>query len=55
MTVTFPDQVWVSDITYVRLHREFVYLCILMDVFTRSIRGWELSRSLEHPFTLSAL
>ena len=50
-----PDDVWVADITYVRLRREFVYLAILMDVFTRSIRGWHLSRDLEATLTLAAL
>ena len=53
--VTYPDQVWVSDITYVRLVRDFVYLAIIMDVFTRSIRGWHLDRSLEGGLTLTAL
>ena len=37
--VTRPDQVWVADITYVRLREEFVYLAVLMDVFTRRGRG----------------
>lgn len=55
LTVTYPDQVWVSDITYVRLLQEFVYLAVLMDVFTRSIRGWQLSRWLEEALTLTAL
>ena len=50
-----PDQVWVSDITYIRLHQEYVYLAIIMDVFTRSIRGWYLSRSLDQELTLIAL
>jgi len=40
LSVTFPDQVWVSDITYIRLQREFIYLAVIMDVFTRSICGW---------------
>jgi transposase InsO family protein len=53
--VTAPDQAWVADITYVRLLREFVYLAVLMDVFTRSIRGWRLGRSLEGELTLWAL
>ena len=44
-----------SDITYIRLAREFVYLAVIMDVFTRSIRGWQLSRSLEEALTLTAL
>ena len=55
LSVTRPDQVWVADITYVRVHSEFVYLAVLMDVFTRVIRGWELSRSLDQGLTLSAL
>jgi putative transposase len=50
-----PDQVWVGDITYIRLRREFIYLAILMDVFTRSIRGWHLSRNLDQTLTLGAL
>lgn len=55
LTVTHPDQVWVSDITYIRLRTEFVYLAVIMDVFTRAIRGWHLSRSLNLPLTLNAL
>ena len=50
-----PDQVWVADITYIRLKHEFIYLAVLMDVFTRSIRGWHLSRNLEQGLTLAAL
>lgn len=50
-----PDQVWVADITYIRLRHEFVYLAVLMDVFTRVLRGWHLSRSLDQGLTLSAL
>jgi putative transposase len=50
-----PEQVWVADITYVRLRAEFVYLAIVMDVFTRSIRGWQLGRSLDQGLTLAAL
>ena len=50
-----PPQVWVSDITYIRLREEFVYLAVLMDAFTRSIRGWHLGRSLDQSLTLRAL
>lgn len=50
-----PDEVWVADITYVRLEREFVYLAVIMDVFTRAVRGWHLSRSLDRELTLTAL
>ena len=53
--MTRPDQVWVADITYVRLREEFVYLAVLMDVFTRRIRGWELGRGLDQGLTLAAL
>lgn len=55
LEVVRPDQVWVCDITYVRLLTEFIYLAVIMDVFTRSIRGWHLSRSLEQELTLTAL
>jgi putative transposase len=50
-----PDQVWVADITYIRLRNEFIYLAVLMDVFTRSIRGWHLGRDLDQGLTLAAL
>jgi len=55
VTVTYPDQVWVCDITWIHLRREDVYLAVIMDVFTRSIRGWYLGRSLDHGLTLEAL
>lgn len=50
-----PNQVWVADITYIRLRREFVYLAVLMGVFTRCLRGCHLGRSLDQSLTLSAL
>lgn len=55
LSIVRPDQVWVADITYIRLRREWVYLAVLMDVFTRAIRGWHLARSLEGDLTLTAL
>lgn len=55
LSIVRPDQVWVADITYIRLRREWVYLAVLMDVFTRAIRGWHLARSLEGDLTLLAL
>jgi putative transposase len=55
LEITRPNQVWVADITYIRLRREFVYLAVLMDVFTRNIRGWHLGRSLDQGLTLAAL
>ena len=53
--ITRPDQAWVSDITYIGLHQEHVYLAIIMDVYTRTIRGWCLSRTLDQELTLTAL
>ncbi len=50
-----PDHVWVADITYIRLAREFVYLAVVMDVFTRCIRGWNLGRNLDQSLTMAAL
>jgi putative transposase len=55
LEVVRPDQVWVADITYVRLRSEFVYLAVIMDVFTRCVRGWELGRSLDQGLALRAL
>jgi transposase InsO family protein len=55
LEVVRPDQVWVADITYIRLLTEFVYLAVIMDVFTRCIRGWYLGRSLDQDLTLMAL
>jgi len=55
LEITRPDQVWVADITYIRLRQEFVYLAVLMDVFTRNLRGWHLSRNLDQTLTLAAL
>ena len=55
LEIRFPDQVWVSDVTYIRLEHDFVYLAIIMDVFTRALRGWCLSRTLDQELTLTAL
>lgn len=55
LVVGFPEQVWVSDITYIRLGRGFVYLAIILDVFTRAIRGWALSKTIDGELTLTAL
>lgn len=55
LEIVHPEQVWVCDITYIRLGRGFVFLAIVMDVFTRAIRGWNLSRNLDVDLTLTAL
>lgn len=55
LEVTYPEQLWVADITYIRLGNVFVFLAIVMDVFTRQIRGWHLSRTIDHLLTTAAL
>jgi len=55
LVVERPEHLWVGDITYIRLREEFVYLAVLMDVFTRSIRGWHLDRTMEKSLTITAL
>ena len=55
LEVSHRDQVWVGDITYVRLNRRFIYVAVLMDVFTRMIRGWNLGQHLSQALTLKPL
>lgn len=55
LTIVRPDQVWCSDITYIQLQQAFVYLAIILDVFTRSLRGWYLGRTLSTELALTAL
>ena len=55
LEVSRCDHVWVGDITYVRLKGHFVYVSLLMDVFTRMIRGWQVSQHLTQPLTLKPL
>ena len=52
---TAPDQLWVADITYIRLPKEFVYLAVIMDVFARRIVGWSLGRDIDTRLSISAL
>ena len=53
--VTRPDQVWSTDITYVRMYRGWVYLVAIMDWFSRYVLSWEVSITLEADFCVSAL
>lgn len=55
LEVSHQDQVWVGDITYVRLNSRFIYVAVLMDVFTRMIRGWNLGQHLNQALTLKPL
>jgi transposase InsO family protein len=55
MVLTDINQLWVADITYIRLEVEFVYLAVLLDAFSRSCIGWALQGSLEATLVLEAL
>ena len=55
MALSGIDQLWVADITYIRLQTEFVYLAVVIDAFSRRVIGWALDRSLEEDLTLAAL
>ena len=55
LVLTAVDQLWVADITYIRLPREFVYLAVVLDAFSRRVIGWALDRHLTTSLTLKAL
>lgn len=52
---TGPDQLWVADLTYIRLRKEFVFLAVLLDAWSRKVIGYGLSRYLDTRLTLAAL
>jgi putative transposase len=55
MTLTGLDQLWVADLTYIRLELEFVYLAVILDAFSRRVIGWALDQMLDTELTLQAL
>jgi putative transposase len=55
MKLTAINQLWVADITYVRLRMEFVYLAVVLDAFSRRVIGWALGRTLEAQLAVAAL
>jgi transposase InsO family protein len=55
MVLTGVNQLWVADITYIRLREEFVYLAVVLDGFSRRVVGWALERSLQTRLPLAAL
>jgi transposase InsO family protein len=55
LKLSAADQVWVADITYIRLGWRFIYLAVILDAYTRAVPGWALSRSLSQQLTLDAL
>jgi transposase InsO family protein len=55
MELSHINQLWVADITYVRLQQEFIYLAVILDVYSRRIVGWSISRKLVSKIALDAL
>jgi len=55
LSVTRPDQVWMTDITYIRLNKGFAYLVAILDWFSRYVVAWEMDITLETGFCLKAL
>jgi putative transposase len=55
MVIDKPDQVWAADLTYVRLVRGFVYLAVILDLFSRKVLGWALAGSMKTGLVLEAL
>jgi putative transposase len=55
MVVNGMNQLWVADITYIRLQHEFIYLAVILDVYSRRVVGWSLSRRLDSGFAQEAL
>ena len=52
---TAINQLWVADITYIRLRTEFIYLAVVLDAFSRRVIGWALGRTLEAELAIAAL
>jgi putative transposase len=55
LILTAPDQLWRTDITYIRLRDEFVFLAVILDAYSRRVIGWALDRTMEDELTLTAL
>jgi putative transposase len=55
MRLSGPNQLWIGDITYIRLNGEFVYLAVILDAFSRKVIGWSLGRTLQSRLPIRAL
>ena len=55
LTLTGINQLWVADITYIRLREDFIYLAVVMDAYSRRIIGWALDRHLQASLAVEAL
>ena len=53
--MTHLNQAWVADITYIRILTTFVYLAVILDIFSRKVIGYAISKRIDTPLTLSAL
>ena len=55
LIINRPNQVWVTDITYIKMPRGFVYLMAIMDVFIRKVIAWDVGNSMDLNFCLPIL
>ena len=55
MTIDGPNQVWTVDITYIRINTGFVYLAVVLDLFSRKVIGWAISKRIDGNLTIDAL
>jgi putative transposase len=55
MTIDGPNQVWASDITYIRIENGFVYLAVILDLFSRKVIGWQISKRIDAKLVVDAL
>lgn len=55
LVLTRLNQLWVADITYIRLELEFIFLAVILDAYSRRVIGWALDRTLEDELTTAAL
>ncbi|KGE73986.1 hypothetical protein DC28_02095 [Spirochaeta lutea] len=53
--IRYPNQVWATDITYLKLETGHVYLCAIMDVYSRTVLSWQISQTMDTDFFLEAL
>jgi putative transposase len=53
--VSAPNQVWVSDLTYLRTQTGFVYMAVVLDLFARRVVGWTVSQDLDAEIAVEAL
>lgn len=55
LSVSKLDQLWVADLTYIRLGKRFIYLAVILDAYSRAVRGWAVSYHIDQQLTLAAL